>query len=290
MAEQEIRFTTAQGRRVAWSGVGAGPTLLVGGWWSSHLELDWEDPAFRWFVEQLGTRFRVVRYDRPGTGLSDRDGPPPTTLDDEAAVLDAVVRATGDESVFVLGASSGGCVAVRYATSHPGQVRRLVLYGTYANGHDLAPDSARTALVSVVASHWGIGSRALSDVFLPGAGAADRDAFARFQRLSASAENAAASLTAVYGMDVRGDLPEVTAPTLVLHRRADHAIAASLGRDVAARVPGAVFVLLDGVDHFPWRGDAASVVGAVSRFLGEAEVVVDSGIEVRPAAGPGVIV
>jgi pimeloyl-ACP methyl ester carboxylesterase/DNA-binding CsgD family transcriptional regulator len=284
VAEQEIRFTTAHGRRVAWSAVGTGPTLLVGGWWSSHLELDWAEPAFRWFVEQLGTRFRVVRYDRPGTGLSDRDGPPPATLDDEVAVLDAVVLAAGEDSVFVLGASSGGCVAVRYAAFQPGRVRRLVLYGTYANGRDLAPEAARASLVSVVASHWGIGSRVLSDVFLPGAQAAERDAFARFQRLSASAENAAASLTAVYAMDVRGDLPEVTAPTLVLHRRADHAIAASLGRDVAARVPGSGFVLLDGVDHFPWRGDATSVVGAVFRFLGEPRVALDG--DTRPPALP----
>jgi DNA-binding NarL/FixJ family response regulator len=116
-------------------------------------------------------------------------------------------------------------------------------------------------------------------VFLPGAGVAERDAFARFQRLSASAENAAASLTAVYAMDVRDDLPKVSAPTLVLHRRSDHAIPASLGRDVAARVSGSAFVLLDGVDHFPWRGDAASVVAAVSRFLGEPGVAVDRDTE-----------
>ncbi|MDQ2826641.1 MAG: alpha/beta fold hydrolase [Actinomycetota bacterium] len=269
MAEQEIRFTTAGGRRVAWSAVGSGPTLIVGGWWCSHLELDWEDVAFRWFVERLGTRFRVVRYDRPGTGLSDRDGPPPATLDDDVEVLDAVLRATGQERVLVLGASSGGCVAARYAASHPGRVRRLVLYGTYADGRSLAPEAARRSLESVVASHWGIGSRVLADVFLPGAGPAEREAFARFQRLSATADNAAASLAAVYGMDVRDDLSRVSVPTQVLHRRDDHAIAASLGRDVAARIPGATFVLLDGVDHFPWRGDAGSLVAAVSRFLSE---------------------
>ncbi len=270
VAEQEIRFTTARGRRVAWSAVGTGPTLVVGGWWCSHLELDWEDVAFRWFVEQLGTRFRVVRYDRPGTGLSDRGGPPLATLDDEVEVLDVVVQATGEDSVLVLGASSGGCVAARYAASRPERVRRLVLYGTYADGRGLAPEAARRLLESVVASHWGLGSRVLADVFLPGAGAAEREAFARFQRLSATAESAAASLAAVYGMDVRDDLSRVVAPTQVLHRRGDHAIAASLGRDVAARVPGATFVLLDGVDHFPWRGDAGSLVAAVSRFLGGA--------------------
>ena len=275
----EIRFTTAGGRRVAWSAVGTGPTLVVGGWWCSHLELDMEDAAFRWFVERLGTRFRVVRYDRPGTGLSDRDGLPPATIDDEVEVLDAVVRASGEGPVLIFGASSGGCVASRYAVTHPGRVRRLVLYGTYADGRMLAPEAARRSLESVVASHWGLGSRVLADVFLPGADAAEREAFVRFQRLSATAESAAASLAAVYRMDVREDLPRIAAPTQVLHRRDDHAIAASLGRDVAARVPGATFLLLDGVDHFPWRGDAGSLVDAVSRFLGEPGGSVEHGVE-----------
>jgi pimeloyl-ACP methyl ester carboxylesterase len=105
--QQEIRFTSGTGARVAWAVAGTGPTLVVGGWWCSHLELDWQDPAFRSFAERLAGTFRVVRYDRPGTGLSDRDVPPPAGLDDEVDVLDAVVRAataaTGESSVLLLG-------------------------------------------------------------------------------------------------------------------------------------------------------------------------------------------
>jgi pimeloyl-ACP methyl ester carboxylesterase/DNA-binding CsgD family transcriptional regulator len=280
--EQEIRFTTATGSRVAWATSGSPtlPTLVVGGWWCSHLELDWQNAAFRAFAERLATRFRVVRYDRPGTGLSDRDVPPPPDLDEEIAVLDAVVRAAtvyaparSEAGVLLLGVSSGSCVAVRYAATHPERVRRLALYGSYADGHDLAPEAARRSLTSVVAAHWGIGSRVLADLFLPGAGPDERDAFARFQRLSASAETAAASLASVYAMDVRQDLREVTAPTLVVHRRDDHTIPATLGREVAAGVPGATFVPLEGVDHLPWRGDAVSVVRAVSEFLADGAAV-----------------
>ncbi len=283
--EQEIRFTSAAGPRVAWSAVGTGPNLVISGLWCSHLELDWQDPAIRRFVERLATRFQVVRYDRPGTGLSDRDAPPPATLDAEVAVLDAVVQAAGGEP-FVLGTSSGGCVAVRYAVSHPDRVRRLVLYGAYADGRGIAPQEARDTLVSVVSSHWGLGSRILADVFLPGASPAERDAFARFQRQSASAETAAASLRSVYAMDVSPDLTHVAVPTLVLHRRADHTIPASLGREVAAGVPGSAFVLLEGGDHFPWRGDADAVVAQVARFLGEPLVSADAGAA-TPARPPG---
>lgn len=268
LVEQEIRFTSEAGPRVAWSAVGTGPNLVIGGLWCSHLELDWQDPSIRWFVERLASRFRVVRYDRPGTGLSDRTAPPPETLDAEVAVLDAVVEAAGGEP-FVLGTSSGGCVAVRYAVAHPDRVRRLVLYGAYADGRRIAPQEARDTLVSVVSTHWGLGSRILADVFLPGASPAERDAFARFQRHSASAGTAAASLRSVYAMNVTADLSRLAVPTLVLHRRGDHTISASLGRDLAAGIPGATFVLLEGDDHFPWRGDADAVVAQVARFLGE---------------------
>jgi pimeloyl-ACP methyl ester carboxylesterase/DNA-binding CsgD family transcriptional regulator len=284
--EQEIRFTSATGPRVAWAAAGTSttlPTLVVGGWWCSHLELDWQDPSFRSFAERLAGRFRVVRYDRPGTGLSDRDVPPPADLDDEVDVLDAVVRAAtagaAGPSVLLLGVSSGSCVAARYAAVHPERVRRLVLHGSYADGRDLAPEAARRSLTSLVASHWGLGSRVLADLFLPGASPAERDAFARFQRLSASAEAAAASLASVYAMDVRGDLPRVSAATQVVHRRDDRTIPASLGRDVAARLPGATFVSLDGIDHLPWRGDAAAVVRTVSGFLAEPGAAVDRGAD-----------
>lgn len=282
VVEQEIRFTVATGSRVAWATSGAPtlPTLVVGGWWCSHLELDGQNASFRAFAERLATRFRVVRYDRPGTGLSDRDVPPPPDLDEEIAVLDAVVRAAtvdaparSEAGVLLLGVSSGSCVAVRYAATHPERVRRLALYGSYADGHDLAPEAARRSLTSVVAAHWGVGSRVLADLFLPGAGPDERDAFARFQRLSANAEAAAASLASVYAMDVREDLRQVTAPTLVVHRRDDHTIPAALGREVAAGIPGATFVSLEGVDHLPWRGDAASVTRNVSEFLADGAAV-----------------
>jgi pimeloyl-ACP methyl ester carboxylesterase/DNA-binding CsgD family transcriptional regulator len=285
LVEQEIRFTSAAGPRVAWSAVGTGPNLVVSGLWCSHLELDWQNPAIRWFVERLATRFRVVRYDRPGTGLSDRDAPSPGNLDAEVTVLDAVVQAAGGGEPFLLGTSSGGCVAIRYAVAQANRMRRLVLYGTYADGRGIAPEEARETLVSVVSTHWGLGSRILADVFLPDASPAERDAFARFQRHSASAETAAASLRSVYAMDVTADLPRVTVPTLVLHRRADHTIPASLGREVAAGVPGAAFVLLEGADHFPWRGDADAVVAQVARFLG-GERPVGADAPARSSTGP----
>jgi pimeloyl-ACP methyl ester carboxylesterase len=182
--------------------------------------------------------------------------------------------------------SSGSCVAVRYAATHHERVRRLVLHGGYGDGRDLASEAARDSLTRLVASHWGLGSRVLADLFLPGAGPDERDGFARYQRLSASSQAAAASLASVYAMDVRADLPTLTAPTEVLHRRDDRTIPATLGRDVAARIPGATFVPLDGFDHLPWRGDGAAVVRAVSRFLVEPDQAASAPTASSPVTSP----
>ncbi|WP_410586301.1 alpha/beta fold hydrolase [Amycolatopsis sp. lyj-23] len=275
--DQVVRFTGGpDDRPIAWAAVGAGPPLVVGGWWCGHLELDWQNPLFRRFAGLLGDRFTLVRYDRPGVGLSDA-GPLVTSLAGEVAVLSAVVDAVG-EKVSLFGGSSGGCAAMAYAAAHPDRVERLVLYGSYARGAGIATAEARDALLAVVERHWGVGSRVLADLFLPTATPAERDEFVRFQRASLTAEEAARSLAAVYAFDVRDQLGAIEVPTLVLHRREDRAIPFALGRDVAARIPGAGFVPLDGTDHLPWRGDVDGLVHAVRDFLGAGRPVRSAGL------------
>jgi pimeloyl-ACP methyl ester carboxylesterase/DNA-binding CsgD family transcriptional regulator len=265
--DQVVHHAAIGGRSVAWSSVGSGPVLVIGGWWSSHLELDWEDPGFRRFVGRLAERSTVVRYDRPGSGLSDRTGPPPADRDAEVAVLAGVVDAVGAGRVNLLGASSGCPVAATYAADHPDRADRLVLYGGYARGADIASPAAREQMVSLVEAHWGLGSRVLADVFLPGANARQREAFAKFQRRSAPRDLAAQALRSVYELDASDRLAAVRCPTLVLHRRSDRAIPFALGRDLAERVPRARFLELAGEDHFPWRGDSEAITQAVDLFL-----------------------
>lgn len=263
---QVVRFTDVGGRPLAWAGVGDGPPLVLGGWWCGHLELDWRNPLFRRFTDPLTERFTVIRYDRPGSGLSDRAGPPVTSLADEVAALAAVVDEAGDR-VYLFGGSSGSCVAAAYAATHPERVDRLVLYGGYANGADIATPEARESILAAVARHWGVGSRLLADIFLPEATAAERDELVRLQQACMTEQNAASSLATVYTMDVREHLAAITTPTMVIHRRDDRAIPFTLGQDVATRVRGATFVALDGIDHFPWRGDASAVAQAILSFL-----------------------
>ncbi|WP_136709275.1 alpha/beta fold hydrolase [Agromyces sp. H66] len=268
--DQVIRYAEFDGTSIAWSAVGSGPLLIVGGWWSSHLELDWRNPGFRRFVGELARHRTVVRYDRPGAGVSDRGVMPARSLDEEVETFERLVEVAspGAGPISLFGASSGGGVASLFAARHPERVDRMVLYGTYARGVDLAPPAAREAMLGVIEQHWGLGSRVLADLFLPDATAEERDEFVEFQRRSASREVALASLRAVYAFDASGHLGDVLAPTLVLHRRADRAIPFALGKDVAGRIRNARFVALEGDDHFPWRGDVDAVVRETLDFLG----------------------
>lgn len=282
MEEQEIRFTEEGGRRIAWARSGEGPPLVFCGWWMSHLELNWRDPRFRAFVEALGRHRTVIRYDAPGAGVSGDGADRIATVDDEAAVLAAVVEASGAPSVDLFAGSSGAPVGIAFAAAHPDRVRRLVVCGGYASGASIAGERTRGAMVDLIREHWGLGSRVLADVFMPSADGPERDAFVSFQREAASAEEAARTLAAVYRFDVAARLGDVTTPAVVLHRREDRSIPFELGRELAAGLPGASFVALDGADHYPWFGDSAAVLRATLKALG-----IDGAVATSPAPSTG---
>jgi pimeloyl-ACP methyl ester carboxylesterase/DNA-binding CsgD family transcriptional regulator len=264
----EIRFLTVDGRRLAYEVTGEGPLLLCPAWWVSHLELDRGNPAFAEFWQAIGDGYRLVRYDRLGVGVSDRelaDGD--LTVDAEVKVIAAVLDELGAGRAVLLGGSSSGCAAIAFAARFPERVERLVLYGAYADGPSITSAAVREAIIATVRSHWGIGSRLLSDIFLGEVSSQEQESFARFQRLAASADTAAALLEQVYRNDVRDQLALVKAPTMVLHRREDRAIPYRLGRKVAAGIADATLVPLAGSAHFPWAGDADSTIRALRPTL-----------------------
>ena len=211
----------------------------------------------------------VVRYDRLGTGVSDRERPAETfTPAFEVATLCAVLDELGLERVTVMGISCGACTGASFAAKWPERVERLVLYGSYADGHALGSLEARRGMVDLVRSHWGLGSRLLADVFGPSWSLEDRAVFTAVQRASADAEVAAALLEVIYETDVREDLLKVHAPALVVHREQDRAMRLKCAREVAALLPDAELVTLRGDAHLPWHGDGDAVLRAVAPFLG----------------------
>ena len=278
---RQIRFCTMPGDvRVAYATVGRGPALVLPAAWISHLELQWQDPAIRRFMLALARHRTVVQYDRPGCGLSDA-WPERQTLDTSVELLRGVVDHLELDRFDLLGISEAGAVSLAFAARQPDRVARLVVYGGYADGHQIATPDVRSAMIGMVRAHWGLGSDVLADVFLPDASAETKAHFARQQRHSTTAEFACELLAQCYEVRVDDLLDQVKTPTLVLHRRADRAIPYRLGRDLAARVPGARLVSLAGRSHFPYAGDEASVVRAILEFLGETVPAVPSGLTPR---------
>jgi pimeloyl-ACP methyl ester carboxylesterase/DNA-binding CsgD family transcriptional regulator len=272
LEKSEIRFLPLGARRVAYEIRGDGPPLVAPAWWVSHLELDWQSAGFRRFWQGVADGYALIRYDRLGVGMSDRTvRESDLTIDGEVATLRALLDELELERVSLVGGSCGSCTAIAFAAAFPERVERLVLYGSYADGAAITAPRVADAISAAVRAHWGLGSRVLSDMFLGGADAAEHDSFARFQREAASAETAAALLGLVYRLDVRAQLPLVRRPVLVVHRRDDRAVPFRLGREVAAAIPGATFVPLQGSAHFPWHGDIESVVRACREALAPAQ-------------------
>lgn len=255
------------GGQVAYAVTGSGPFLLVVPGWLSHLELGWAIPAERLFYESLSQGRTLVRYDRPGCGLSDPyDGP--RTMELELATIAAVTEAVGMTRFDAFGFSLGAAVAATWAAERPETISRLVLYGGWPNGADIGDHDSRQHVLGLIATHWGLGSDLLANLFAPEADAGTRLAFADYQRAASSAETASALLQLAYDLDVRPALPQIQAPTLVLHRREDQAAPMALGRKLAEGIPTDEFVELEGRSHLPAIGDSGSVVAEVRRFLG----------------------
>ena len=263
-----IRYCSTPAGRVAYSTSGAGPALLLDTGWITDLRAQLELFSFRAFVERLAERFTVIRYDKPGCGLSDRNGID-LSFDGQVAAALAVADAVGAGRFRLFGASQGAQLATAIAARDPDRVEALVLYGMCASGKDLAPAEVRTSIVALVRAHWGLGLKALAGTFVTDPTAEDLAGFTRFQRASASAAVAARHLEVYYDTDVRDLLPAVRARTAVLHREADRGTRFELGREVAALIPGATLIPLPGSSHLFYHGDWPAVLEAVLDSLTE---------------------
>jgi class 3 adenylate cyclase len=266
--------TTTDGVRIAWSEIGAGrPIVLVRGW-ITHLELTWAEPAFRDFVLQLAKNHRVVRFDTRGSGLSDRDVPNPRLDDlvlDVEAVIDALGGSRADADTVVLwGSTFGGPIAIAYAARHPERVERIVLDGTYANGHDAwPPERSRTisSILSTVREDPEAAYAALSYMTSPEPSTRHE---ARVDRVMQSI--APELLLYYYGLAVEFDVRDAAAalrcPTLVLHRRNTRVVPFDTGRELAASIPGSRFVGLEGSGHNLWEDPTGPALRAFAEFTG----------------------
>jgi pimeloyl-ACP methyl ester carboxylesterase len=266
--EQRLSETRLpDGTRIVLASVGRGPVLLHAPGWLTHLEHGWAIPQERAFYERLARGRTVVRYDRPGCGLSGPTERPPS-LELEAEVVGAVADAVGAERVELFGASLGVAAAVAWAGRHPERVSRLVLYGGWVRGSELGEPGVREHVLGLVATHWGLGSDVLAEIFAPSADAATRAAFTSYQRAAAEPDTVRALLGLAHDLDLSDLLPGVDAPTLVVHREHDRAAPYAQAEELASGIRRARLVRLPGRDHLPYLGDADGLADTVRGFLG----------------------
>jgi pimeloyl-ACP methyl ester carboxylesterase len=268
LVEQRLGLAhLGDGTVIRFAVAGAGPMAIYVPGWVSHLELGWALPSERQFYEGLAAGRTLVRYDRPGCGLSGTTGRA-DVVELELEVLRLVADEVGAEQFDLIGASFGAPLAVKWAAHHPDSVSRLVLYGGWVHGGSVAAPAVREHILGLVDQHWGFASDVLTEIFAPDADAEFRAMFSRYQRESASAVTARRLLAACYDIDVADDLGRIRARTSVIHRADDRAVPIAEGERLAAGIDGATLTVLPGRTHVPFAGDTYSLLNAMRRGLG----------------------
>jgi pimeloyl-ACP methyl ester carboxylesterase/class 3 adenylate cyclase len=254
----EIRYAKSGDVHIAYQVFGQGPdNLIVIPGFISHVEHIWDSPDQALWFNHLARRARVVLFDKRGTGLSDRLGHLPgldQRMDDARAVMDAA----GIERAAIMGVSEGGSLAALFAASHPERCSGLILYGSFARFSDWFPTKQKfDGFLNYVETAWGTGNSIAAFVPSKKGDAEFQRWWGRFERLGGSPSAVISLMRMNSGINIENILPSISVPTLVLHRTEDPAVSIQAGRFLAAHIPGAKLIELDGPDHAYYIGDNA---------------------------------
>jgi len=269
----QTRYTKAGTLSIAYQVVGDGPIdlVLVPGW-ISNIEVFWEDAHVARFFERLSTFTRLILFDKRGTGLSDR-GTEAATLEERMEDVRAVLDAVGSSRAALLGYSEGGTMCILFAATYPNRTDALITIGSYAR-RLRAPDypyftTREEGLVAIEAAAADWGGPVWAEVRMPSV-ADDQIVmrwWAKFLRMSASAEAAAALQRMNLEIDVRHVLPMVQAPTLLIHAKDDRGVPVGASRQMAEVIPNATLIELDSPDHLPFYDKPDEIIEYIQAFL-----------------------
>jgi pimeloyl-ACP methyl ester carboxylesterase len=268
----ETRYAKSGDVHIAYQVTGSGPIdlVLVPGF-VSHLEADWDSPAKSRLLQRLGSFCRLIRFDKRGTGLSDRVKIP--TLEERMDDVRAVMDAAGSQKAALFGYSEGGPMSILFSATYPARTTALIIYGSYArrlraadHPYGKTPEEWE-AFVQRLEREWG--GPAAIDVFAPSQ-AADpkfRQAFANSLRQAAS-PGAVVDIMRMNGeIDVRPVLPVIRVPTLILHRTGDRLTDIGQARYLASHIQGARMCELAGDDHIFYLGDGDAIINEIEQFI-----------------------
>jgi class 3 adenylate cyclase len=268
------RYAKRGDLHIAYSVAGDGPLDLV--WvptWIHHVEHIWEEPTIASAYGRLTEFARLITFDRRGSGLSDPVAGAPTLEEQMDDVL-CVMEAVGSEQAAVLGMLEGGLLAAMFAATHPDRTIALVLYScfaktTWAPGYEWAqkPED-RDERMEFTVEHWGEGI--VTGGLAPSRFDREpefREWAGRMERLAASPGTIRTIFKLIGEFDVRGVLPSIRVPTLVMHRRGASFLKVEHSRYLAEHIPGARYVELEG-DEILFAGDDGEAwIGEIEEFL-----------------------
>ncbi len=266
--QQHVRYVYASdGTRLAWAEAGTGPMVVKAANWLTHLEYEWESPVWKHWIRFFSSRYRFVRYDERGCGMS---GPQTGTLSleqwsaDLGTIIDAA-RPSGP--VTLLGISQGAATCIDYAIRHPERVSRLILYGGYARGAlrrgNPAAESAYQAMIDLARVAWGSDNATFRQIytsrFIPGGTAEQLEWWNELCRKSTHGETIAKLFEARSIVDISTRLVQLRKPALVVHSRNDEVVPVDEGRMLAGGIAGAEYVELDSRNHVLLENEPAWV-------------------------------
>jgi pimeloyl-ACP methyl ester carboxylesterase len=269
-----IRYATNGDIHLAYRTVGEGPVDLVfvaGA--LTNLNVLWDMPDYRRWIEQLASFSRVILFDKRGMGLSDRVrvGTLEERMDDVRAIMDDL----GSESAVLMGVSEGGPMSMLFAATYPERTQALVLCGGEVKeettddwpwGESTREEFDRYITIENVVSRWGKGL--VADVIAPSQKGDEqlREQVGRLQVESASPHDAVAFMRMAFGIDVRHVAPSVSTPTLIVHRTGDQVCHVENARWLAKTIRDAKYVELPGVNHVPWI-DGDDITAEIREFV-----------------------
>jgi class 3 adenylate cyclase len=272
MTKQDIRFCqTVDGVTIAYSTMGQGLALVIPPQFVTHLEADLVEGPFADVYEALAQHFMVVRFDKRGTGLSEREISALTSDEDFIPDLEAVVDELRLDRFALYGFGPGGRLTLHYYAKHPKRVSHLIFYATSLRKPAGHRRQQQDILLAVIRASWDVGSKLWAERVMPYGGTRqDIDRIARWLRIAASSDMVQRQIEIASNRnDLTHLLASVSIPTLVMHRRGDQVPFAG-GRELASKIPGARFVPLEGNNHIPATNDEAmELITPVIEFLKE---------------------
>jgi len=266
----ETRYARSGEVAIAYQVLGNGPfDLVYAPPFVTNVELIWQVPAWAALLRRLSGLSRLILFDKRGTGMSDRVevGDLETRMDDIRAVMDAA----GSSRAAIMGCSEGGPLSILFAAAYPERVFALVLWGTAARftwAYDYPEGYVDDAQVGDGDDSMRLlADPAYAERLASGLGAPDPRELAWMWRQSASPGAVRAIDRLTRSVDVRGALPSIAVPTLVLYRTGDDATIVGASRYLASHIHGARIVEFDGPEHVMYGGDVEPVTQEVQAFL-----------------------